>query len=317
MHTRAPTDDDVAVLLQTALGEPPLTLRRFPTGLAHYVYDVVTESGRNVVVRMALPEHQGNLAGGVYWSERLRPIGVPLPTIPYHDLDASITPFPSLILERLPGTDLGEVYSGLTVDEKRRLADEVVRIQHLVGTLPMGNGFGYVESYEKGFPCRTWSELVHGVLARSRSQILRIGIFDPHHADRVEAALVLFEGYFDRMQPRAFLDDITTKNVIVHDGQLSGIVDVDEVCFGDSLFTVALTRMSLINLGYDLDYISFWCDCLKLSAIENAVLNLYTCVFCVVFMSEIGQSFNKERPEPIDRQRIQRLVDILDSLLSE
>ena len=316
MRTRAPTDDDAAALLQAAIGEPPHTLRRFPTGLANYVYDVTTESGRNVVVRMALPKHRRNLAGGMYWSERLRPIGVPLPEILHQDLDASITPFPSLILERLPGTDMGELYSGLTVDEKRRLAVEVVWIQHLVGTLPMGNGFGYVESYEKGFPCRTWSEVVHGSLARSRSRILRIGIFDPHHVDRVEAEVVPFEDYFDLIKPRAFLDDMTTKNVIVHDGQLSGIVDIDAMCFGDSLFTVALTRMSLINLGYDLDYISFWCGGLKLSATEHAVLNLYTCVFCVDFMSEIGQSFNKERPEPIDRQRIKRLADILDGLLS-
>jgi hypothetical protein len=32
-------------------------------------------------------------------------------------------------------------------------------------------------------------------------------------------------------------------------------------------------------------------------------------------MSEIGQRFNKNRPEPIDRETIQRLTDTLEELL--
>jgi len=33
-----------------------------------------------------------------------------------------------------------------------------------------------------------------------------------------------------------FLDDLTTKNVIVQDGVLQGVVDFDHVCYGDPLF---------------------------------------------------------------------------------
>ena len=41
-----------------------------------------------------------------------------------------------------------------------------------------------------------------------------------------------FERYFAQIRPTPFLDDTTTKNVIVHEGKLSGIVDVDWICFG-------------------------------------------------------------------------------------
>lgn len=125
-----------------------------------------------------------------------------------------------------------------------------------------------------------------------------------------------FKDYVSLIPPHAFLDDTTTKNVIVDAGKLSGIVDVDVVCFGDPLFTIALTQMALLNKGYELDYIVFWSDLLGLSAEECAALQVYTCLFCVDFLSEIGQVFNKEQPEPIDHRAVMRLTGILDNFLA-
>jgi hypothetical protein len=97
---------------------------------------------------------------------------------------------------------------------------------------------------------------------------------------------------------------------------LSGIVDVDTVCFGDPLYTVALTKMSLLNLGNDLDYITCWCDRLRLTDEQFSVLDYYTAVFCVNFMSEVGQSFNKDRPQDYNLQTVRSLERHLDHLLA-
>ena len=43
----------------------------------------------------------------------------------------------------------------------------------------------------------------------------------------------------EAVPPLPFLDDLTTKNVLVDGGRLSGVVDVDVVCFGDPLATPA------------------------------------------------------------------------------
>jgi hypothetical protein len=88
-----------------------------------------------------------------------------------------------------------------------------------------------------------------------------------------------------RIPSHAFLDDTTTKHVIVDAGKLSGIVDVDVVCFGDPLFTTVLAQMALLNKGHDLDYIVFWSDL-------------------------------KEQPELIDHRAVMRLTGILDNLLA-
>jgi aminoglycoside phosphotransferase (APT) family kinase protein len=52
--------------------------------------------------------------------------------------------------------------------------------------------------------------------------------------------------HFSSVQPTCFLDDLTTKNVIVQYGQLRGLVDFDVVCYGDALYWLALTRAAVI-----------------------------------------------------------------------
>ena len=53
-------------------------------------------------------------------------------------------------------------------------------------------------------------------------------------------------GELDSQPPIPFLHDTTTKNVIVTpEGAFSGIVDVDDLCFGDPRYVVALTLPSL------------------------------------------------------------------------
>jgi aminoglycoside phosphotransferase (APT) family kinase protein len=47
---------------------------------------------------------------------------------------------------------------------------------------------------------------------------------------------------------RAFLDDLTVKNVLVENGALSGIIDVDFVCYGDPLLAVGATMASAADL---------------------------------------------------------------------
>jgi Ser/Thr protein kinase RdoA (MazF antagonist) len=314
-----PNEKDASRIVEEVLHEPVLTVSRFPTGACHFVYDVVTESGRNVVARIAWPENRHFLAGAVYWSSLLKPKGLPLPTIIGYDIGAAaaaaVSPFPYMILERLAGQELGSVYEQLSVFEKKALAREMTRLQEITGSLPRGSGFGFVDCYESRSFHPTWIDVLYGSLERSRMRIKAAGIMDVRHVDRVAKKLDKYRGYFAQVAPQCFLDDITTRNVIVDDGKLSGIVDVDFVCFGDNLLTTALTQMALISMRSDLDYIGYWCEAANVTEQQREVLDCYTALFCVDFMGEIGQQFNKERPEPIDRGRVRWLNDSLDELL--
>lgn len=119
-----PTEQDAVAIIRTTLHEPVRTVTRFNTGLCHYVYDILTASNTAVVVRIARSDTAAGLAGAMYWSHRLRPLGAPLPRILYADVQSQSTPFAFLLLERLPGTDIGHVYPQLSTQDKRSIVTE-------------------------------------------------------------------------------------------------------------------------------------------------------------------------------------------------
>ena len=252
----SPSSEDAIRVVREVLGVGVRAISRFPTGLSHYVYDVVTDDGRKVVVRLAGNEMSDALAGGVYWHERLRAVGVPLPALLYADLGRDDTA-PVMILERLPGRDLGAEYDRLTPAQKRTLAGEIAAIQGRVGALPSAAGFGFARSYDDPSLHASWLDVVLAELERSRQRIAAVGTVAISHVDRVGEHVQAIAPYLRAVEPRAFLDDTTTKNVLIHNGALSGIVDTDYVCFGDALFTVALTRMALLAHRHDTDYIDY------------------------------------------------------------
>jgi len=309
-----PTPDQARALCQQLLGIPVVHISRFPTGLCHHVYDVALADGRKVVVRIASAETRSELAGGIYWSSLLRPRDVPLPALLH--ADATAHPFAYMLLERLPGTDLGNVYPALSPNQKRSLADRLASIQTAVGLLPPGRGYGYVHHYDGPFPHSSWHDVLESQLARSRQWLAFPKIIDVPQVAQLAARLAQHEDYFRTIAPTPFLEDITTKNVLIADGVLSGIVDVDELCFGDPLYVLALTRMALLARGFSTDYIDYWKEALGVSARQSEILDLYTALHCLSFLGEMGQKFNQEAPPAVDTTQVARLLSILDNLLA-
>lgn len=313
---KLPDEIYAAKIVRQVFDESISVVDRFPTGLCHFVYDVITETGKEIVVRIARLENRSMLSGAMYWYQLLKPQGVPLPKIIYSAVDEA-NAFPFMILERFAGEDLGIVYPRLSKGEKKNLAEKTAAIQKIVGALPPAKGFGFVESYSSNFFQEKWIDVLYTSLKRSRQRMQAVGIENSQNIDRVAKKFNKFKDYLSQIEPKPFLDDITTKNVIVHKGELSGIVDVDHVCFGDNLLTIALTQMSLLKTRFDLDYIDFWCETAEVTPEQRGALQLYTALFCLDFMSELGQSFNKENARPVDSEEIQILNEILDSLLRQ
>jgi hypothetical protein len=77
---------------------------------------------------------------------------------------------------------------------------------------------------------------------------------------------------------------------------------------------LALTRMALLANDWETDYIDYWGSAWRLSGYQTEALDFYTALFCVTFMGEIGQKFNKDSVI-IDSDKIARYEEILDSLI--
>jgi len=269
------------------LGSRALSVARFTTGSCHWVFDVRLETGTSVVLRMTTASLRPAMAGALQLNELLRPMGVPLPQVLHADLDAT---FPTLVLERLPGTDLGHVMSNLDGKALEGIAGRVAEAQQIVSELPSAGRYGFAVTAGLA-PCASWPDVLAGSLARSRRRLSGAGLFSLETADRVEALLEAVNSEASQIQAVPFLHDTTTKNVIVTpDGRFSGIVDVDDLCWGDPRFAAALTLAATEASGRPHHYVAAW---MRLAGFrDDRLLRAYVALFLLDFLSEQGTVFN-------------------------
>jgi aminoglycoside phosphotransferase len=246
IRTEEPNAPLAAAIVSRVTGCAPAAVRRFRTGARHHVFDIAFKDRRPVVARIGHPSARKGMAGAMYLSELLRPRGVPLPAIQAADTQAER---PWLVLERLPGTELGAVIAGLPDCQLDRIAASVVQAQVITANTGTAGRYGYAIRPEEALHS-VWSEVLDAHLARSRRRIASAGLFDAGLVDRVQSELTIMRDAIDRVSPTPFLHDTTTRNVIVTpEGGFSGIVDVDDLCFGDPRYPAALTMAVLMAQG--------------------------------------------------------------------
>ena len=291
MGTDAPSTAIAGDLAASAVGRRPTEVRRFTTGSHHYVFEAMFEDRPAVVVRIAAEHSRSAMAGALRLSRLLRPQGVPLPEIIAEGLNHQ---FPHLVLERLSGTDLGNVIRSLSDSSLEAIATKVARAQRVTATTASSGRYGYGAASTNA-PHDKWSQVLQDNLARSRRRIAAAGLFDLDAVDKVAAMIAAARAELDSLPPIPFLHDTTTKNVIATTaGAFSGIVDVDDLCFGDPRYVVALTLASLTVSGGPVQYIDAWMNYANYRS--DRIFRLYVALFIVDFMSEHGQVFNGNLP---------------------
>ncbi len=267
-------------------------MRRFPTGAAHYVYEALLEGGDAIVIRMGYPHQRDSMRGGLALAQRLRPLGVPLQEILVEGLNE---PCPWIAMERLPGKDLGEAMNSLSPRQLQDLARRVADAQRAASLVGSAGRYGYAAAPEAA-PHAKWSAVLDGNIARSRRRIASTGSFDLEIVDIAANLVERFRSKLDAQPATPSLHDTTTRNVIVSpQGVLSGIVDVDDLCFGDPRYPAALTLAAMLGIGGPTNYVDAWLA--AAGHADDRLFRLYVAIFLVDLMSEDGQIFNgNERP---------------------
>lgn len=303
--TTLPDERLARQLVAQSFGVQPIEVRRFPTGLMHHVFEATFDICPPVVIRIAASHGHAAMRGAARLSRLLRPRRVPLPTILAENLNP---PFPYLILERLPGSDLGEVIGSLEQGSLEAIAAAVVDAQRATAGLQSATKrYGYAISSEEA-PCLNWSQVLTTHLERSQKRIAAGGLFDVRETEALSVILRDMDTEIGTVSATPFLHDTTTKNVIVSAaGGFSGIVDVDDLCFGDPRYVVALTHASLLALGVPVYYTDAWMRIAGFS--PDRLFQVYVALFLADFMGERGLRFNgnETATNPEFNQRLRRL----------
>jgi aminoglycoside phosphotransferase (APT) family kinase protein len=169
----------------------------------------------------------------------LRSLGLPVQTVLASGDTSAGGAF--LILNWLAGRDLVFEIATMTLAQMTAVATAVTDCQRRVAALPRGRHFGWAPIGGDG-GIESWSDIFGpAALASEPAEAPLLGRL----RQRLRSLRLRLEPYFRTRVPVCFLDDLTTKNVIVENGALTGIIDIDFVCYGDPLMSVGTTLAEL------------------------------------------------------------------------
>ena len=235
------TYTDLEHLIADVIGTLPLSLERLTFGHSNEVYDV-TLPDKNVILRLNV--NPNVLAGTERHLSTFAELGFPVPRPLYADLSLTKYPVAFVVLEKLPGQDLRDELSSMTPTQTTELARKITTFQRQATNLPRGQGFGWAQLGQRA-PYKTWLDLVRRDLNKTESALAEKGHTALWRA--VHARLQQEATYLESVPAICFLDDLTTKNVLVEHGELTGLIDFDWVCYGDPLYWLALTQTAIIS----------------------------------------------------------------------
>lgn len=146
-----------------------------------------------------------------------------------------------IILDWISGQDLLEQLPEMTSPQMTRLAEQVVGYQRQVAGLPPAGAFGWAPIGQRG-SVKNWTDIFGPAPAVPPPDD---GTVQGGLRSRICRVRSQLESYFSSLRPLCFLDDLNTKNVLVDNGALTGIIDIDYVCYGDPLLAVGTTLASI------------------------------------------------------------------------
>lgn len=297
-------EEKIEKLCIACLAEHPKNIIRCAIGQGNYVY-IVELADRKMVVRCS--EEEGAYKDTIYWLEKLATIDIPVPRVLGK---GKFEGYEYLILTYFEGKDIGLVYTELTSDEKSGIAKAVVEIQNKVSALQLEAipaDWSWIESF------------VDDMLIRAKERIIANGCyFEPEKVERLMGAAKepKLAAYFVSVEPVAYLDDISTKNLLIHEGRVTGVIDIDWMGVGDKLTYVAMTKMALMNMGCDTDYVTYLLEEMHLTQVEKKAFAFYTLLFCVDFMGERGMRF-MDKQVPVSDEIVETMNGIYEKLWEE
>jgi len=291
---------EAIVIFENATKRSAVHAERCGVGLGNYVF-IISTVNEKFILRCS--KDKDAYKDTVYWLDKLSVCGIPIPIVL---AEGKYRDYSYLILPYIRGDDIGNVYCNLNESEKKQIAKEVVEIQRRVARLDISTDAEW--KWDKCF--------VDEMLNRAEERIKRKHYFDIDKIDIIKNLQQEIQEYLDQVQPTPYLDDISTKNLLIYEGKVSGIIDIDWIGLGDMLTFAAMTKVALLNMELDTKYIDYLLDEIHPNKIEYKAFVFYCLIYCVDFMGERGIQF-LDKTIPVNESIIRRLNDIFDIFMEE
>lgn len=289
----------IQAVSQKEFGQIPIAIERKTIGICNEVYELKLAS-KSVILRMN--QQKEWLYGTHKFLPLFKKLNITTPDIIAEDYSKTTFPFCYQIQTKLAGKDLGVVIDTLTPTELKAVAKSVSDIFDKFNTLPPTKDFGGLTGLNE-------EHFDHLNIGNHRTKILErnktSNVISPEILRIYDEVLETYQGYFEQVTPRLYYGDICSKNVMVHQGQFTGLVDLDFLAKGDYL--EAIGRMIAVWYGtpYGEIYIHEISKLQNLTEFQQKIINVYGILTLVLWTSEEGIRFNGNSSGAVNWERVE------------
>ena len=291
------------------------SVERQETGICNEVYFVKSKE-EEYVVRMNKDAKQ--MRGSSIFIPKLAALGITVPKIIAERYKDGPEGYAYQIMERLPGTDLGNVIETLTEQELELIAKEIAKIFQKLKSIPTNDTFGFVLD-ESGGEFSNWEKWVESNLENAIQNASNTGLLADieHLIDPVQSIVKLYSNYFKEVPSVTYYADIAGKNVLIENGIFTGLVDLDALAYGDPLEAVGRIYTSWYGEKYGSFYSKAVMNALNLDNEQKKAVKMYALLHRFSWMCENGVVFNANTNGTINSEKAKSDTESVTQLLAE
>ena len=306
-------NEEITRIIRKEFDQEPGRIARMGNGICNEVYRVEVGTGEVFVRLKTEPRY---LLGSHNHIPIFRSKGIRVPEILAEDYSSSFVGLAYQVLSKIEGKDLGDVIHTLSGEQLKAIAKEISNVFTQLKTVPNNGKFGVL--WGDG------SDLVDSwpaEVARMTKHVLRwgtkTGVLDPNLAGILEWINAEYKPHFDRVPAITYFGDICAKNVMVHEGRFSGLVDLDALAQGDSLEAIGRIKASWYGTEHGRLYSDAVMDEQQLTSDQRRIVTMYALLNRTYWTLENGVQFNQNTSTRVDREREKCDKAIVQALYNE
>jgi len=304
---------DINEVCKIVFQKIPEKITRKTIGICNEVYEVEFKEV-NYILRMN--KEKKYLYGTHKFLPIFKKLQVKTPQILAEDYSKKQFPFCYQFLSKIKGKDLGVVIDGINERNLKKIAKSVSNILDKFNALPPKKSFGLVTGVDE----ESYNSLVQ-VIENQKKIILerneKTKVIDKETIDVLNKLLSRYQHYFQEVIPKLYYDDLCSKNVMIHHGKFSGLVDLDFLVKGDYLEAVGRIMASWDGEKYGEIYIR---EIIKLQNLNNSkqkIVKLYALINLIYWTSEEGIKFNSNSTGIVNWDRVKKRKEQILNLYNE
>ena len=303
----------ISQILRKEFQTSPRAITRMSNGVCNEVFCVET-GGYEVVIRMNTEPRY--MLGSHNHIPVFRSKGISVPEILAEDYSKTLVPFAYQIVSKIEGRDIKDVISTLSDEQLRVIADEIANVFIQLRDVPNNGKFGVLWGDDKDL-VDSWSAEVARVNRVVISWGTKTGVIDDELKEVLDWISTEYKTYFDAVTPVTYFGDLSSKNVMIHNGVFAGLVDLDSLAQGDPLEAIGRIKASWYGTHYGQVYTDAIMDALGLKPKQRKLVTMYALLNRTFWTLENGVQFNQNTSTRVDQVRMREDKAVVRALYDE